>query len=106
MLMREVREVVPGPIAMVRLGTCGIVHPGVNEGDIIVPDKSIMVQQNFFDKTSGPFLISEPVPCCAQLNELVAKCIRQDAGSVTKVVTGGIDASTDSFYSSQGKRED
>ncbi len=96
------RAVVPGPIAIVRLGTCGIVHPDLNVGDVIVPDKAIMVQQNFFDKTSGPFLISEPVACAPKLNELVAKWIEKDAGSFTKVRTGGIDATTDSFYASQG----
>ena len=91
-------------MAIVRFGSCGIVHPDVTVGDIIVPDQAIMVQQNFFDKTSGPFLISEPCSGCPELNALTAKHLKAATAAKISVATGGIVASTDSFYASQGMK--
>ena len=87
---------------MVRFGSCGVVHDKVDVGDIIVPESAIMIQQNFFDETSGPFLISKPCPGDKPLTDVVVKELQACSGSFFKVATGGIDASSDSFYASQG----
>ena len=103
-ILREARQVIEGPMAIVRLGSCGIVHDKVDVGDMIVPESAIMVQQNFFDETSGPFLIAKPCPADQKLTEHVVNELKENAGSFFKVATGGIVASTDSFYASQGRR--
>lgn len=90
-------------MAIVRLGTCGIVKKDINVGTIIVPDSSVLVQQNFFGFSPDPFLISPPCKGCNDLISLVGKDIRAKAGTAFTVDEGGLDASTDSFYCSQGR---
>lgn len=101
-IIREARQVVQGPMTIVRFGSCGIVHDDVNVGDMIVPKASIMVQQNFFDD-SGPFLLSKPALADEKVTELVTAELKTAAAGFFKVATGGVVASTDSFYASQGK---
>ena len=38
-VIREIREVVEGPMAVVRLGTCGIMNLSCTAGDIVVASK-------------------------------------------------------------------
>lgn len=101
-IVREARLVVQGPMAIVRFGSCGIVDEEVKVGDIIVPESSIMVQQNFFDD-SGPFLLSKPAYADKGLTELITKELKTVSAGFFEVATGGMVASTDSFYASQGK---
>lgn len=101
-IVREARQVVEGPMAVVRFGSCGVVHEDVNVGEIIVPESSIMVQQNFFDD-SGPFLLSKPAFADKKLTELIINELNAVSAKFFKVATGGMVASTDSFYPSQGK---
>lgn len=101
-LIREARHVVPGPMAIVRFGSCGIVHEDLNVGEIIVPSSSIMVQQNFFDD-SGPFLLSKPAFGDKKILSLLAEELNATSKGFYKVATDGMVASTDSFYPSQGK---
>jgi len=104
--MRETRAVIPGPMAVVRLGSCGIVHEDVNVGQVIVPDTAIMTQQNFFDDTSGAILLSKPAKSDPKLTALVAQEVEANAKGFTKVATGGLVASADSFYAAQGRSMD
>jgi uridine phosphorylase len=100
--IREARQVLQGPMAIVRFGSCGVVHEDVNVGDIIVPESSIMVQQNFFDD-SGPFLLSKPAFADKELIKLIVNELNTTSSKYFRVATGGMVASTDSFYASQGK---
>ena len=100
-IIREARQVVPGPMAIVRFGSCGVVHESVGVGDMIVPNTAIMVQQNFFDD-SGPFLLSKPAKADDRLTSLVTEAMEINASGFFKVATGGVVASADSFYASQG----
>ncbi len=95
----------PGPMAIVRFGSCGVVHEDLDVGQIIVPESAIMIQQNFFGITPDPFLISKPCSGCRALNEEVATELKANSCSsqLYQVPTGGIDASSDSFYASQGR---
>jgi len=100
--IREAREIVEGPMAIVRFGSCGVVDNDVDVGDIIVPESSIMVQQNFFDD-SGPFLLSKPAFADKELLKIIIDELNATSSKYFKVATGGMVASTDSFYASQGK---
>ncbi len=90
-------------MAIVRFGSCGIAHEDVEVGSMIVPETATMIQQNFFDD-SGPFLLAKPAKADERLNTLVANELKENAAGFYKVATGGVVASTDSFYASQGLR--
>lgn len=101
-IIREARQVIEGPMAMIRFGSCGVLHEDLNVGDMIVPSTSIMVQQNFFDD-SGPFLLSKPTAGDETILKLMAEELKSTSHGIFPVATGGMVASTDSFYASQGK---
>ena len=105
-LIREAREVIPGPMAMLRFGTCGVIAPTITPGDIIIPKETILLQQNYdFDpKQDTPetqFYISKPCPADEKLHEfLITKASELiEANSIHK---DGIMATADTFYSGQG----
>lgn len=46
-MVRESRAIVSGPLAIIRLGTCGTPKPDVPVGSIAVAKDTIMCYQNF-----------------------------------------------------------
>ncbi|KAJ1993604.1 hypothetical protein H4R33_000605 [Dimargaris cristalligena] len=102
--VREVRAVVQGPMAMIRLGSCGSTS-SAKVGDIIVPTEAIAVTRNFdfftHAKGDSPYLVSEPVAADPKMTQLLTKELVQLFGD--KKVSTGLNATCDSFYSSQGR---
>jgi uridine phosphorylase len=105
-LAREARQIIPGPMALVRYGTCGVMHPDVHVGDIIVPkDGSIIIQDNYdfdpeTDDKSKAYHVSK---CCKGdevLHDLLIKNFEREVA--TGRVATGIDVTADGFYSTQG----
>eukprot|EP00826_Nyctotherus_ovalis_P012835 TRINITY_DN13415_c0_g3_i2.p2 TRINITY_DN13415_c0_g3~~TRINITY_DN13415_c0_g3_i2.p2 ORF type:complete len:120 (-),score=15.44 TRINITY_DN13415_c0_g3_i2:528-887(-) len=105
-LIREAREVVEGPMAMVRFGTCGVVDEKITPGDIIVPKHTIFLQQNYdydprTDKPETQFYMSKPCPADEKFHELLVRktteTVKADA-----VHRDGIMATAETFYSGQG----
>ena len=45
--IREARAVVRGPMAVVRLGTCGCLQASVKVGNVSVADGAALVQRNY-----------------------------------------------------------
>ncbi|EGF76492.1 hypothetical protein BATDEDRAFT_37549 [Batrachochytrium dendrobatidis JAM81] len=117
MMVREVREVVSGPIIMIRFGSCGGIGENSRVGLMAVAkDGAVNVCRNYdyfapmysgtapeATSTEGPYLVSKICPSDVQLSELLysslSDCLGKDA-----VITG-LNATADSFYSSQGRQD-
>ncbi|RIA98333.1 nucleoside phosphorylase domain-containing protein, partial [Glomus cerebriforme] len=113
--IREVRQVVDGPLVIIRLGSCGSIgHPNI--GDVIVPSGSFSVTKNYdyfihgidtkdaFPIVDSPYNISKITYCDREMCEMLQK----EFGKIltTTPIFSGLNASTDSFYSSQGRLDD
>lgn len=106
-LLRESREVIPGPMAMTRFGTCGVVNPAITPGDIVVPKHTVLLQQNYdydsrTDKPEAQFYISKPCPADEKLHSLLVEKIGGMVGAAA-VHSEGIMATAETFYSGQGR---
>jgi uridine phosphorylase len=106
-LVREARQVVDGPIAMVRFGTCGIVNKDIKAGDIIIPSEgSICIQENYdFEPAKDPTEKAYHISKVSLPNKELSELLVTNFKKITKEenIKRGIDASADSFYSSQGR---
>ena len=109
-VVREARAVIEGPMAIVRLGTCGALQPGTL-GKILVPAEGcVLVHRNpdsFNQPANGsktkPYLITSPVYPHADLcNRLITE-LQRTLPAGPDGIKCGINCTTDSFYSSQGR---
>ncbi|KAF5371399.1 hypothetical protein D9615_009678 [Tricholomella constricta] len=109
--IREVRECLSGDMSIVRLGSCGGLVD-VPVGTVVVPKASVAVSRNvdfdFLDPENcdePPYRISKPVPADPTLHLEVQKALEaaKPAASNTVILAGTVNASADSFYSSQGR---
>jgi len=109
--IREVRECVTGDMLVIRLGSCGCLTD-LPVGSLVLPASSIACTRNVdFNFASGdpwevPYRLSKPVSADPELHKAL-----QDALELTRppsienlVVSNAVNASTDSFYSSQGRQ--
>ena len=108
-VVRECRGVVEGPMAIVRFGSCGIVCPNTPPACICVSTLgSINVTRNPDAFAPGAiaeapeYWLSLPVPAHAELSMLLTESLREEVGEGS--VIGGMNATCDSFYSSQGRQ--
>ncbi|KAF9563511.1 uridine phosphorylase [Agrocybe pediades] len=109
--VREIRESVTGDLAIIRLGSCGGLGD-VNPGTVVIPNASVEISRNvdyFIDpeNCSDPaYRISKQVPADKDLTEELVKCLSatKPPTSTATVVSGVVNASADSFYSSQGRQ--
>ena len=101
-LVREARAVVVGEMVMCRLGTCGSV--GV-EPNVVVANTSgsVWVSRNsdafLQDGDENPYVVSKVVEPDEGLARALSAALEKHVGSVKE----GLNASTDSFYCSQGR---
>lgn len=113
MLVREVRATTNGPLMIVRFGSCGGVDLNSNPGAIAVASKgAVMISRNFdywTDQYSAPkgkgvmkpYTMSEVIPADDDLSRKVVKQLALKLGQ--DKVEEGINATADSFYSTQGR---
>ncbi|CAG8518558.1 9211_t:CDS:2 [Funneliformis mosseae] len=115
LFIREARHVVDGPLVIIRLGTCGSIgSPSI--GDIMIPTGSFAVTKNYdyfihgidtkdaFPIVDNPYNISKITYCDREMCEMLQKELGK---FMTKMpIFTGINACTDSFYSSQGRLDD
>ncbi|KAH8111151.1 purine and uridine phosphorylase [Phellopilus nigrolimitatus] len=113
--VREVRECVSGDLIIVRLGSCGGLT-GLPVGSLVVPSACVAVHRNYdFDFTSDsvdeyqkeqPYYISKPVSADPELHAILAKTLKATASPEPAVLVSAdtVNASADSFYSSQGRQ--
>ncbi|KAG6827386.1 hypothetical protein H0H92_011984 [Tricholoma furcatifolium] len=105
--IREVRECLSGDM----LGSCGALLD-VQVGTIVVPKASVAVTRNLDfnfidaeDSVESAYRISKPVYADPNLHLELQKALAtaRPAGSRSEILAGTINASADSFYSSQGR---
>jgi len=106
-MVRETRVMVDGPMAYIRVGTCGSPSANVSLGDIVVVKESVYVQRNSdqfnYPVTGVPYYTrSRPVPADADLSYSLHSFLSNEVEDKSEVHLGG-DVTTDSFYSSQGR---
>merc|ERR1719215_159995 len=114
--LREARSCVDGPMAVVRFGTCGVLQSSTKVGSISVSSEgSVVVQRNYdaFSTEDGklnsngkkqePYSISQPCPADKALTDGVIKSLQEAIG--TESVVPGLNASADSFYCTQGRKD-
>lgn len=122
--VREVREIVNGPLVIIRVGSCGTIADG-HIGMLAIPDEgAFMVQRNYdypfslpskdletlkdlaniSDGLEQPYRISRLHHPHKKLSEALVReaCIQVGRDNILC----GINASSDSFYSSQGRPND
>jgi len=112
-MVREGRHIVEGPMCIIRLGTCGSPRKDIPIGAIVVAPSSICVTSNFdnFDGTDGinettseiksAYNISKPVKGDQAVFQSLMASLQSSISD--HPVIEAIDASADSFYSSQGR---
>ncbi|CAA7262381.1 unnamed protein product [Cyclocybe aegerita] len=110
--VREIRESVAGDLAIIRLGSCGALVD-VPVSTVVVPKACVAVSRNVdFDfvnpqSSSEPaYRISKPVSADPELTEQVLKALEAVHPPTSKagILAGTVNASADSFYSSQGRQ--
>lgn len=108
--VRECRAVVDGPIIMIRLGSCGSLSDA-KVGDICVPSSSYIVQRNYDyfaeDNAStaraAPYIMSKKFDADPEVIATLVKNMSAQLGD--NHVWNGVNATADSFYSSQGRQD-
>ncbi|KAN0082821.1 Nucleoside phosphorylase domain containing protein [Tylopilus felleus] len=109
--IREVRECLQGDMLVIRLGSCGCLTD-LPVGSLVLPKASLAVTRNLdFDFANGdhwriPYRLSKPIPADLDLVMTLQRALEstRPAGASGTVVLDTVNASTDSFYSSQGRR--
>ena len=113
--VRETRAVTPGPLIMVRFGTCGGLTETAVPGSIVVASKgSGYVTRNpdafihcYFDDVAAvgerpaAYNFAKVAPSNAVLSGIVMEELSKAVGE--GVVLGGLNVTAESFYSSQGR---
>lgn len=109
--VREVRECLSGDMVVVRLGSCGaLIDTPV--GSVAIPRSSVSVNRNYdFDFVTGdshepPYRISKPVNADPVLHDAIRNALHKTRppGIDVPIVDYTMNASADSFYSSQGRQ--
>ena len=105
-VVREVRHVVDGPIAMIRLGTCGVIHPDYDAGQLLVATKgSTFIKTHHDEIINGniekAYSFSPPVKSDIPLSSLLVCNLRNTVGD--EKVKQVMNCSADSFYNSEGR---
>eukprot|EP00744_Colponema_vietnamica_P006165 GILI01008968.1.p1 GENE.GILI01008968.1~~GILI01008968.1.p1 ORF type:complete len:290 (+),score=52.61 GILI01008968.1:68-937(+) len=111
LMLRETRAVCEGPMAVIRFGTCGCVRPDIQPGCVVVAENSLAIQRDYDsflavdpsaeDSALSHYRISLPVDSDKELSTLLSSCLQEALGS--ELIKGGLNATADSFYSSQGR---
>lgn len=105
-VVREARAAVSGQMAVVRLGTCGALRPPARLGSFMIASPGAVCVRRDPDAWThadgrAHYTVSSPVPASPQLvQQLLAACSDQVGPDL---VVQGLNATADSFYSSQGR---
>lgn len=104
--VREIRAITEGPLFLIRLGSCGTPSQDIPIGTLVVAEDSYGITTDYdayhAGKNALPFKFTHTLAADPSLhNKLVEALI----GNSVPVVTAR-DATTDSFYGSQGRLDD
>lgn len=107
-VVREARAVVDGPMAFIRVGTCGCPNPNVDVGSVIVASKGscgILRNPNHFGanpRNEPPYLFLDTVPANQQLSDSLFQGLQKSLSDPSAAIAG-LNASSDTFYCAQGR---
>eukprot|EP01099_Mayorella_cantabrigiensis_P004951 TRINITY_DN3810_c0_g1_i1.p1 TRINITY_DN3810_c0_g1~~TRINITY_DN3810_c0_g1_i1.p1 ORF type:complete len:211 (+),score=48.64 TRINITY_DN3810_c0_g1_i1:25-633(+) len=107
-VVRETRAVVSGPMAIVRLGTCGSLKLEVPHGSVVVCSPgAIAIRSNYdrwHDESSREpyYQFSHPVLPDADLSSLLVQNLKVNLDQHSNVYEG-MNVTADSFYGAQGR---
>ncbi|KIK63972.1 hypothetical protein GYMLUDRAFT_40186 [Collybiopsis luxurians FD-317 M1] len=113
--VRETRESLSGDLVVIRLGSCGSLnHTAAPVGTVVVPKACVAITRNLdFDygetedrqQDEKAYFISKPVLDDPVLHQIVVKALEgaRPSEDQTPIVGDKVNASADSFYSSQGR---
>jgi uridine phosphorylase len=115
--LREIRAVTTGTIAVIRFGSCGSINGTPSVGSIVVPRAAFIVTRNYDyfhpstpKGTLKPYLISQPFDADPSIVQLLSDNLSSALAVLPEitvdVVTGHLNATADSFYSTQGRLDD
>lgn len=109
-VVRENRAVVEGEMAFIRLGTCGALQPPAHLGSFVVAEPGAFLIRRNPDAFSpegkalglAPYSFSQPIPS----DPVLSLALQLEAARLLgpEGVCSGLNATADSFYSSQGRR--
>lgn len=105
-VVREIRQVVKGPMAIIRFGTCGVINPDYDAGNIYVATKgSTFIQTNHCEIIKGnkekAYTFAHPVKSDIVLSSQLVCNLRDTVGK--DKVNQVMNCSADSFYCSEGR---
>ena len=105
-VVRELRQVVSGPMAMMRYGTCGVISPYHKAGDVLVASKgACFIQTNGHEIAKGSkdkgYTIFKPIKPDSVLSNQMIDNMKEIIGKDR--VKGVLNCSADSFYGSEGR---
>ncbi|KAJ3055990.1 hypothetical protein HK097_008479 [Rhizophlyctis rosea] len=128
MLVRELRATTDGSLLIARFGSCGGVGEKAEVGTVVVArEGAVMIQRNWdffasnydghdsvesddpelekraWESGKPPYRISGVCPADAELSEVLLDRLRSQLGESR--VHAGLNATADSFYSSQGRTD-
>lgn len=111
-MVREVSHVQPSPLAIIRLGTCGLWDPTLPVGTVVTAGPGCAISYQNYAKWSGgvmnegakvpdeDYFVSKPIKGSDALNSLLIAELKKE-----KVPTAdGVNISGDSFFACQGRR--
>jgi uridine phosphorylase len=104
-MIRESVIVVKGALCIIRIGTCGTPNDDVKIGTVTIAQDSLCIQTNFEnfhgDNTEGEYYKFSP---SISANEDLVNNLKLNLDEQGVETVSGLDVTTDSFYSSQGRR--
>ena len=118
--VREARNVITGPMAVIRFGTCGGLAKEAGAGTVVVADKgAALITRNvdaftrYYTESNDnndtiphadAYTLSQVCPAHAGLSSILSQELTSKLGQ--EKVKFGINVTGDSFYSSQGRVDD
>lgn len=125
--VRECRAVVEGDMIIVRVGSCGSVKEDLTVGTIAVPEAAVAITRIYdhfhpstFAEQDAPdalqgYSVTKPLPAGTRVHQALMDALRATCpqaskglfqGQRPKMCGEGLNASADSFYSSQGRKSE
>lgn len=110
--VREIRAITDGPLSIIRLGSCGTPHDTIAIGTMVVANESYGILTNYDafhtqqveDDSSSLdyYTLTQTLVPDMQLNDKLVSALKTESAGTFSVVAAQ-DATTDSFYASQGR---
>lgn len=105
--IREIRAITEGPLAIIRLGSCGTPRSDIRIGTIVAASSSfgILTDYDAYHRestTQDYFTITKPIQADSSLHEQLVNALKEVSNN-TFPIEEATDATADSFYGSQGR---